>query len=95
MRSTGESSPAEVRATGDETLARRLAVAAAPPLPLRPLTESHQLEQLIFSWCWLCWTPVRSSGARRPRTRPPSKSPARRLAAAAAVGPMRPAINSC
>lgn len=42
-----ESSPAEDEAAGYRILARRLAPAAAAA-PLRPVTNSYQLEQLIF-----------------------------------------------
>ncbi len=48
-----ESSPAEEEAAGYRILARRLAPAAAAgaaaAAPLRPVTNSYQLEQLIFS----------------------------------------------
>lgn len=44
-----ESSPTEDEAAGYKILARRLAAAAAAAAPLRPVTNSYQLEQVIFS----------------------------------------------
>ncbi|KAK9844129.1 hypothetical protein WJX81_005351 [Elliptochloris bilobata] len=44
-----ESSPTEEEAAGYGILARRLTAYAAAAAPLRPVTNSYQLEQLIFS----------------------------------------------